>query len=130
MQQKLMTLVLLCLLGGCAQPQLDQPKANGSYLVIENDQAWAVMVADGRRTEVRGTVIDAIRLPSQRSAVAASYVIETADCGRVQWLTERADATEGTTTLMTLHHNAQLDSADCMIRDGISRVWTVLDYSG
>ncbi|OEC34198.1 hypothetical protein SAMN05216600_12041 [Pseudomonas cuatrocienegasensis] len=130
MQQILMTLVLLCLLGGCAQPQLDQPKANGSYLVIENDQAWAVLVADGRRTEVHGTVIDAIRLPSQRSAVAASYVIETANCGRVQWLTERADAAEGTTTLMSVHHNAQLDATDCMIRDGISRVWTVLDYSG
>jgi hypothetical protein len=75
-------------------------------------------------------VIDAIRLPSQRAAVAASYVIETANCGRVQWLTERADAAEGTTTLMALHDNAQLGAAECVIRDGISRVWTVLDYSG
>jgi hypothetical protein len=53
MQQKLMTLVLLSLLVGGAQPPRDQPNAHGSYLVIENVQAWAVLVADGRRTEVR-----------------------------------------------------------------------------
>ena len=75
MQQMLMTIVLLGLLAGCAQPQLDQPRANGTYLVIENGQAWAVLVSDGKRVEEPGTVVDVIRLPSENSAVAASYVI-------------------------------------------------------
>ena len=130
MQQMLMTIVLLGLLAGCAQPQVEQPKANGSYLVIENSQAWAVLVADGKRVEERGTVVDAIRLPSQHSAVAASYVIETANCGRVQWLTGRADDADGGTTLMSLHDNQQLGEAGCVIGNGLTRVWTVLDYSG
>jgi hypothetical protein len=130
MQQMLMTIVLLGLLAGCAQPQVEQPKANGNYLVIENSQAWAVLVSDGKRVEERGTVLDAIKLPSQHSAVAASYVIETANCGRVQWLTERADDADGATTLMSLHNNQQLDAAGCVIGNGLTRMWTVLDYSG
>ena len=99
MQQMLMTIVLLSLLTGCAQPQLDQPRANGTYLVIENSQAWAVLVSDGKRVEEQGTVVDVIKLPSKESSVAASYVIETANCGRVQWLSERSDAADGMTTL-------------------------------
>jgi hypothetical protein len=130
MQQMLMTIVLSGLLAGCAQPQVEQPKANGSYLVIENSQAWAVLVSDGKRMEERGTVVDVIKLPSQHAAVAASYVIETANCGRVQWLTERIDAADGATTLMSLHNNQQLGDAGCVIGDGLTRVWTVLDYSG
>lgn len=130
MQQMLMTIVLLGLLAGCAQPQLDQPRANGTYLVIENGQAWAVLVSDGKRVEEQGTVVDVIRLPSEDSAVAASYVIETANCGRVQWLSERSDAADGMTTLMSLHSNSeQLGQSGCVIAEGLSRVWTVLDYS-
>ncbi|WP_339524334.1 hypothetical protein [Pseudomonas sp. EA_35y_Pfl2_R111] len=130
MQQMLMTIVLLGLLAGCAQPQLDQPRANGTYLVIENGQAWAVLVADGKRVEEQGTVVDVIRLPSENSAVAASYVIETANCGRVQWLSERSDAADGMTNLMSLHSNNQLGQSGCVITSGLSKVWTVLDYSG
>ena len=130
MQQMLMTIVLLGLLAGCAQPQLDQPRANGTYLVIENGQAWAVLVSDGKRVEEQGTVVDVIRLPSENSAVAASYVIETANCGRVQWLSERSDAADGMTNLMSLHSNNQLGQSDCVITSGLSKVWTVLDYSG
>ncbi|WP_298189744.1 hypothetical protein [uncultured Pseudomonas sp.] len=130
MQQMLMTLVLLGLLAGCAQPQLDQPRANGTYLVIENSQAWAVLVFDGIRVEERGTVVDVIKQPSEGSAVAASYVIETANCGRVQWLSERSDAADGMTNRMSLHSSNQLGQNGCVITDGLSRVWTVLDYSG
>ena len=130
MHQMLMTIVLLVLLSGCAQPQVEQPKANGSYLVIENGQAWAVLVSDGKRVEERGTVVDVIRLPSQHSAVAASYVIETPNCGRVQWLTERKDVAEGTTSLMSLHYNERLGESGCVIGEGLSRIWAVLDYSG
>jgi hypothetical protein len=130
MQQMLMTIVLLSLLTGCAQPQLDQPRANGTYLVIENGQAWAVLVSDGKRVEEQGTVVDVIKLPSENSTVAASYVIETANCGRVQWLSERSDAADGMTTLMSLHsNNQQLGQSGCVIAEGLSRVWTVLDYS-
>ena len=130
MQQMLMTIVLLGLLAGCAQPQLDQPRANGTYLVIENGQAWAVLVSDGKRVEEQGTVVDVIRLPSEGSAVAASYVIETTNCGRVQWLSERSDAADGMTNLMSLHSNNQLGQSGCVITSGLSKVWTVLDYSG
>ena len=42
MQQMLMTIVLLALLSGCAQPQIERPQANGAYLVIEGEQAWAL----------------------------------------------------------------------------------------
>ncbi|MGE8500530.1 MAG: hypothetical protein ACN6O6_23775 [Pseudomonas sp.] len=129
MQQMIMTIVLLALLGGCAQPQIEQPRANGTYLVIDNGQAWAVMVSNGKRVEESGRVVDVIKLPSRHSAVAASYVIETPNCGRVQWLTERQDAADGATTLMSLHYNKQLDDAGCIIGEGLSRVWTVLDYS-
>ena len=130
MQQMLMTIVLLSLLTGCAQPQLDQPRANGTYLVIENSQAWAVLVSDGKRVEEQAAVVDVIKLPSKESSVAASYVIETANCGRVQWLSERSDAADGMTTLMSLHsNNQQLGQSGCVIAEGLSRVWTVLDYS-
>jgi hypothetical protein len=132
MQQLLMTIVLSVLLTGCAQPQVEQPKANGTYLVIENGQAWAVLVSDGKRVEERGTVLDVIKLSGQYSTVAASYVIETPNCGKVQWLTERQDAVDGATTLMSLHDkaNAQLSDAGCVLGEALSRVWTVLDYSG
>ncbi|MHA6493244.1 hypothetical protein ACX0MV_08360 [Pseudomonas borbori] len=130
MQQILMTVVLVALLSGCSQPAIEQPKANGTFLVIENSQAWAVLVSDGKRVEERGTVVDVIKLASEHSAIAASYVIETPNCGRVQWLTERVDAADGATTLMSLHNNQHLDDAGCVIGDGLSQVWTVLDYSG
>jgi hypothetical protein len=132
MQQIAMTIVLLGLLSGCVQPkpQTEQPKVNGTYLVIENNQAWAVLVSDGKRVEERGTVVDVIELPSRHSAVTASYIIETPNCGRVQWLTERRDAADGLTSLMSLHDNRQLNNAGCVIGAGLSRVWTVLDYSG
>ncbi|NQD93384.1 hypothetical protein HP532_12080 [Pseudomonas sp. CrR25] len=130
MQQMLMTIVLAVLLSGCAQPQIEQPKANGSYLVIENSQAWAVLVFNGKRVEERGTVVDVIKLPSQHAAVTASYVIETPNCGRVQWLAERRDAADGTTSLMSLHYNQRLDESACVIGKGLSREWAVLDYSG
>ena len=132
MQQIMMTIVLLVLLSGCVQPQpqSEQPRVNGAYLVIENSQAWAVLVADGKRVEEQGTVVDMIKLPSPDSTVAASYVIETPNCGRLQWLTERSDAADGATSLMSLHNNQQLDNADCIIGAGLSQVWTVLDYSG
>ena len=92
MHHKLMTILLLALLAGCAQPQLEQPKANGAYLVIEGEQAWAVLVSDGQRVEEAGVVLDVIRLPSHHSNIAASYVIETPNCGKLQWLTERHGA--------------------------------------
>jgi hypothetical protein len=132
MQQMLMTIVLLGLLSGCAQPQVDQPRANGTYLVIENNQAWAVLVSDGKRIEERGTVVDVISLPGTTGGVAASYVVETAHCGRVQWLSERSDVADGMTTLMSVHSNngQQLGQSGCVIAAGLSQVWTVLDYSG
>lgn len=129
MQQILMTILLSALLMGCAQPQVEGPKANGNYLVIDNDEAWAVLVADGVRVEEHGTVIGAIHLDSPVTAVAASYVIDTPNCGRVQWLTEREDAADGATSLMSLHYNKKLADSSCVIGEGLSRVWTVLDYS-
>ncbi len=130
MQQMLMTVVLLSFLAGCAQPQLDPPRANGTYLVIENGQAWAVMVDNGKRVEEPGTVVDMIRLPNKGSAVAASYVIETANCGRMQWLSEHSSAADGATSRMSLHRSNSLANSNCLIAEGLSRVWTVLDYSG
>jgi hypothetical protein len=130
MHQILMTVVVSVLLVGCVQPQVEQPKANGSYLVIDDGQAWAVLVSDGRRVEEQGTVVDVIKLSGQHSAVAASYVIETPNCGRLQWLTERRDAADGATTRMALHDNPGLGESGCVIGEGLSRVWTVLDYSG
>lgn len=130
MHQMLMTIVLMALLSGCAQPQMDQPRANGSYLVIENGQAWAVLVSNGKRVEERGTVLDVIRLPSQAAIVTASYVIDTPNCGKVQWLAERRDLADGVTSLMSLHDNQRLDQSGCVIGAGLSREWTVLDYSG
>ncbi len=131
MQQRLLIgMVLAALLGGCAQPQIEQPRANGSYLLIENGQAWAVLVADGKRVEERGTVLDAIRLPGEQAPVAASYVIETPNCGRVQWLSERRDAADGLTSRMSLYQSPRLEQPGCALNAGLSRVWTVLDYSG
>ncbi|WP_341303113.1 hypothetical protein [Pseudomonas sp. TMP25] len=71
-----------------------------------------------------------IKLPSEGLAVAASYVVETANCGRVQWLSERSDAADGMTNRMSLHSGNQLGQSGCVITEGLSRVWTVLDYSG
>lgn len=130
MHQMLMTVLVSVLLAGCAQPQVEQPKANGTYLVIDDSQAWAVLVSDGKRVEERGTVVDVIKLPGQHALVTASYVIETPNCGKVQWLTERQDVADGATTLMALHDNRRLRASGCVIGEGLSRVWTVLDYSG
>lgn len=131
MQQSLMTVLMCCLLIGCAQPQLEQPRVNGTYLVIENDQAWAVLVEDGKRIERQGRVVDVIKQPSADASVAASYVVELPGCGRVQWLSERSDVADATTSLMSLHNKSEmLASRGCMVADSLSRVWTVLDYSG
>ncbi|SHM80693.1 hypothetical protein [Phytopseudomonas punonensis] len=129
MHQILMTIVLLATLSGCVQPQVEQPKVNASYLVIEDSQAWAVLVSDGKRVEEHGVVVDAIKLAGDDAPVAASYVIDTPNCGKVQWLVERQDASDGVTTRMTLHGNDQLSASGCAISDGLTRVWTVLDYS-
>jgi hypothetical protein len=130
MQQMLMTIVLLALLSGCAQPQIERPQANGAYLVIEGEQAWAVLVSDGRRVEEAGRVLDVIRLPGHHSSIAASYVIDTPNCGKLQWLTERHGAAEGETTLLPAAFNEELVSPGCVLAQGLSRAWTALDYSG
>ncbi|MBC9251510.1 hypothetical protein A9179_14660 [Pseudomonas alcaligenes] len=128
MHRKLMTIVLLALLAGCAQPQLEQPKANGAYLVIEGGEAWAVLVSDGRRVEEAGRVLDVVRLPSQHSSIAASYVIDTPHCGRLQWLTERSG--QGEVTRLAQGHADALERPGCRIASGLGRAWTALDYSG
>lgn len=130
MFRTLMSLFCLALLAGCAQPQqVDRPMPNGAYLVIEQDQAWAVLVADGQRIEERGRVLDVVRLPGEHSRIAASYVIETPNCGRLQWLTERSDALEGETRLLSERYNPELDNPSCAIAEGLGRAWTALDYS-
>lgn len=130
MQQILMTIVLSLLLVGCAQPQIERPQANGAYLVIEDGQAWAVLVSDGRRVEEAGRVLDVVRVPGYHSNIAASYVIETPNCGKLQWLTERHGAAEGETTLLPVAFNEELENPGCVLSQGLSRVWTALDYSG
>ncbi|MEK1906581.1 MAG: hypothetical protein AAAB13_12420 [Pseudomonas sp.] len=130
MHHKLMTVLLLALLAGCAQPQLEQPKANGAYLVIEGAEAWAVLVSNGKRVEEHGRVLDVTHLPSKHSSIAASYVIDTPNCGRLQWLTEREDGAEGEVTRLTREHDQQLRRPGCVIASGLSRTWTALDYSG
>jgi len=129
MHQILMTIVLLVTLIGCVQPHVEQPKVNANYLVIEDNQAWAVLVSDGKRVEEHGVVVDAIKLASDDAPVAASYVIDTPNCGKLQWLVERQDAADGVTTRMTLHDNKQLGASNCVIGEGLTRIWTVLDYS-
>ncbi|MDX5372612.1 MAG: hypothetical protein LPK18_09280 [Pseudomonadaceae bacterium] len=128
MHHMLMTILLSALLAGCAQPQLEQPRPNGAYLVIEGNEAWAVLVRDGRRVEEAGRVLDVTRLPGQHSLIAASYVIDTPNCGRLQWLTERAG--EGEITRLAPNSDAALQRPGCMIVGGQGRAWTALDYSG
>ncbi|MFI8483239.1 hypothetical protein ACIGCM_22000 [Pseudomonas sp. NPDC078700] len=129
MQQMLMTVLVLVMLSGCAQPSLEQPKANGTYLVIDHNDAWAVVISDGKRVEEHGLVIDVIGMPKQGAAVANSYVIDTPNCGRVQWMAQHDDVAEGATSLMALSYNKQLTASSCVIGEGLSNVWTVLDYS-
>ena len=129
MHQKFMTIMLLVLLAGCVQPRVDQPKANGAYLVIDGERAWAVLVSDGKRSEESGRVLEAIRLPGRHSLVAASYVIETANCGTLQWVTERQDNDDGSTRLMSLYAGQQLEAPECVLAQGLGRTWAALDYS-
>jgi hypothetical protein len=126
MYRMLIILLSLVWLAGCAQPQIEQPKANGAYLVIEGRQAWAVLVTDGKRVEEAGTVLDVIKLPSQHAMVAASYVIETPNCGRLQWLAERVEGSGGR---LSLYHSQALEDAGCVLAEGQERLWTALDYS-
>ncbi|MCY1455259.1 hypothetical protein D9M71_723810 [compost metagenome] len=128
MQRVLMVCAVLGMLAGCAEPPVEQPKANGAYLIIEGREAWAVLVADGKRVEERGTVLDAIHLPKARSPIAASYVIETPNCGRLQGLTGGEGESLGTTVYAVGDEPADLST--CSIRGGLSRMWTALDYSG
>ena len=128
MHHKLMTFLLLAMLAGCAQPQLEQPKANGAYRVIEGGAAWAVLVRDGKRVEEAGRVLDVVKLPGQESSIAASNVIETPNCGRLQWLTERGG--EGEVTRLAHGAGEALERPGCSIASDLSRAWTALDYSG
>lgn len=128
MHHKLMTILLLAVLAGCAQPQLEQPRANGAYLVIEGGEAWAVLVRDGKRVAEAGKVLDVVRLPGQHTLIAASYLIETPNCGRLQWLTERGG--EGEITRLAPNSGEALRRPGCNIAGGQGRVWTALDYSG
>ena len=129
MNHKLMTILLLALLAGCAQPQMDQPQARGAYLVIEGSSAWAVLVNDGKRVEEEsGRVLDVVRLPGEEGSIAASYLIDTPNCGRLQWLTERSGEGE-VTRLAHVAAEAQ-EHAQCTIANDLSRAWTALDYSG
>jgi len=116
----LLVLALLALLGGCAQPPAEGPKANGAYLVIDGREAWAVLVADGKRVEEHGIVRDAIRVPRSRSAMVASYVIDTPNCGRLQTLTEVHDDGTGATRLLSVGEEGG-DLSACRIRDDLSR---------
>ncbi|WP_417662199.1 hypothetical protein [Pseudomonas sp.] len=129
MQQMMMTVLVLVMLSGCAQPSLEQPKANGTYLVIDNNDAWAVVISDGKRVAEHGMVVDVIGMPKQGVAVANSYVIDTPNCGRVQWMAQHDDVADGVTSLMALSYNKQLTQSGCVIGEGLSSVWTVLDYS-
>lgn len=128
MQQKLMTIVLLVLLAGCAQSQSEQPRANGAYLVIDEGRAWTVLVADGERREEAGWVLDIIRLPEQHSGVVASYLIETPNCGRVQLLSQRQDGVHGLGARLLAVPDEALQRPGCLVGQG--RLWTALDYSG
>ena len=129
MHHKLMTILLLALLAGCAQPQVEQPRARGAYLVIEGVKAWAVLVRDGRRVaEEVGRVLDVVRLPGQDARISASYVIDTPHCGRLQWLTERSGEGE-ITRLAHADAGSEADSG-CTIANDLSQAWTALDYSG
>ncbi|HSX70766.1 hypothetical protein [Pseudomonas subflava] len=127
MHHKLMTILLLALLAGCAQPQVEQPKANGAYLVIEGGEAWAVLVRDGKRIEEAGRVLDVVRLQGQESSISASYLIDTPNCGRLRWLTERGG--EGEVTRVALGGNEARERPGCTIASDLSRAWTALDYS-
>ncbi|WXL27901.1 hypothetical protein WG219_10805 [Ectopseudomonas mendocina] len=129
MRNLLTTCLLMMALTGCAQPQIDQPRVNGAYLVIDGQQAWAVQVADGKRTQEQGLVVDVIKAGSQEASVAASYVIETKNCGRMQWLSERSDAADGITSLMLVHSQSGVNGSGCELGQSVSKVWTVLDYS-
>lgn len=128
MQQKLMTIVLLALLAGCAQSQSEQPRANGAYLVIDEGRAWTVLVADGERREEAGWVLDVIRLPEAPSGVVASYLIETPNCGRVQWLSQRQDDSQGLGARLQAVPGEAMQRPGCLVGQG--RLWTALDYSG
>ena len=128
MQQKLMTVVLLALLAGCAQSQNEQPRANGAFLVIDEGRAWTVLVDDGERREEAGWVVDIIRLPEQQSDVVASYLIETPNCGRVQWLSQRQDDSQGLGSRLLAVPDEALQRPGCLVGQG--RLWTALDYSG
>lgn len=128
MHHKLMTILLLAVLAGCAQPQREQPRANGAYLVIEDGAAWAVLVRDGKRVAEVGRVLDVVKLPGQESSIAASYLIETPNCGRLQWLTERGG--DGEVTRLAHGAREALTRPGCSIASDLSRVWTALDYSG
>ncbi|MDD0842674.1 hypothetical protein [Pseudomonas sp. Gutcm_11s] len=129
MHHKLMTILLLAMLAGCAQPQVEQPRAKGAYLVIEGAKAWAVLVRDGKRVEEEvGRVLDVVKLPGQNSSISASYVIDTPNCGRLQWLTERGG--EGEVTRLAHADEVVGERPDCSIASDLSQAWTALDYSG
>ena len=124
-----LVLAVSMLITGCAQPPMDQPRANGAYLLIEDQQAWIVHVIDGHRVEERGVVVDVIKGAAAGDVVAASYVVETANCGRMQWLMERSDAAEGASNIMQLYAQATGTDARCALVQAQARRWTVLDYS-
>lgn len=128
MHQKLMTIVLFSLLAGCAQSQGEKPRANGAYLVIDEGRAWTVLVADGKRREEAGWVLDIIHLPDEQSDVVASYLIETPNCGRVQWLNQRQDDGQGLGARLLVVPGEAQRRPGCLVGQG--QLWTALDYSG
>ena len=130
MTRCLSLLMLSLALTGCVHPQAkERPMPNGAWLVIEHDQAWAVLVSEGRRVEEKGRVLKVLRADGAAPA-AASYVIETAHCGRLQWLADEDSDGAGRIRLLPEDFNPELGNAECRIAAGQERLWTALDYSG
>lgn len=119
--QKLLLSILLTMLAGCSRSPIEQPRANGAYLVIDGVQAWAVLIADGKRLEEPGKL-----LMTGRSGTTNSYIVETEHCGRLVWLKD--DRQEATDFILTAIDRGELPG--CPLKPAqTERAWVALDYS-
>ncbi len=134
MQHTFMIVLLMLGLYGCAQSgsEPERPSVKGAYLVIEGRDAWAVLVDGSSRHEERGVVVSRMMMKGEGVQPRAAYVVQTPNCGEIQWLpgTGRADGSTGGVRLFLPAGQNTIDSPGCILSRVQAEGWTALDYSG
>lgn len=132
MQHTFMMVLLMLGLYGCAQSgnEPERPSVKGAYLVIEGRDAWAVLVDGADRYEEHGFVVSRMTAKTEEAGSRAAYVVQTPNCGEVQWLPGSAGSGgSGGVRLFLPAGQDTINAPGCILSRVQAEGWTALDYS-